>query len=172
MKPNLFHCALSQVSDKTRKRVREWCDKKDNMEKREIKFRGLEANGKWHYGQVIETFHFTYVVNLHNMPAASIPAGYFREVDPETVGQYTGLRDRNGVEIYEGDILCDEKQVSDHSYLFRVEYVDGWFVGQPAMSNPYPGYLQFNDFLNYSVLGNIHEDQELITKTKKNAHNS
>lgn len=67
---------------------------------REIKFRAkCNDNGKWVYGSYIQSY------NSDN--DWIVQDGDFFAVDSDTVGQFTGFHDKDGKEIYEGDILCD-----------------------------------------------------------------
>jgi uncharacterized phage protein (TIGR01671 family) len=65
---------------------------------REIKFRGKQKNGTWVVGYLLKMFCEIGIMTLDN-------ENEFNPVDPSTVGQYTGLHDKNGKEIFEGDII-------------------------------------------------------------------
>ena len=93
--------------------------------------------------------------------------GHYYQVLPETVGQYTGLTDKNGKKIFEGDILA----APDYPNLkYKVSFANANFcVKCPAQ--PYLFYLGsrcFDMFGNpeYEIVGNIHDNPELLEVTE------
>ena len=79
------------------------------------------------------------------------------EVNPDTVGQYTGLTDKKGAKIFEGDILCNERGICyGGCYSAVVKYNNGEFMAE--------GFVNFYavDFCVLEVIGNIHDNPELL----------
>lgn len=116
---------------------------------REIKFRGKRLdNGEWRHGDLLTEY-------IHHEGLTIVENGcIYYEVNPDTLGQFTGLKDRNGAEIYEGDIVrwINSDDESVHSV---VEFVDGAFRVHNVCFTLWD-YLD-NDA---EVIGNIHDKEE------------
>ena len=122
---------------------------------REILFRGkCKTDNKWLYGFPYVTRKNAVKINWYCSEFGSMRTD---EVDPETVGQYTGLTDKNGVRIFEGDILK----------AFGYIYVIMWDSIRAMFYLRDPVYRVTSDFYNYcgsdlSVIGNIHDNLEIL----------
>lgn len=90
---------------------------------------------------------------------------FWCRVEPETVGQLTGLKDRHGREICEGDIM-DSNDSGLRSIMGVVDWRKGRFVlanidGQDVLGRD--AYDELRDIVNsYNVIGNIHDNPELL----------
>ena len=114
---------------------------------REIKFRGRTSHGSWAFGLLTKGFANTWIVTDDFVSAW---------VDPETVGQYTGLKDRSGVEIYEGDVVKYHPEMN--AGIGRVVYEGSGFY----VTDEFNGLLDDFATMGIEIIGNIHDNPELL----------
>ena len=127
---------------------------------REILFRGKGPEG-WIEGGYAE-YGNAVCIATRFVAEDGKPGISLFEVYPSTVGQYTGLKDRNGQRIFEGDILRNEENVVySGSYTAEVVFEDGEFQ---ALGNVVD--FDAGDFPSVWVIGNIHDNPELLEVSK------
>ena len=140
---------------------------------REIKFRGKRTDtGEWVYGSLMQWENGQTVIWVSNPIDSNVLMKY--AVDPDTVGQYTGLKDRNGTDVWEGDILMCIGQRGDnkgHKYYRNVLFENGSFcmnVKYYRINSPLCNHIVtiVNKELDWEVIGNIHDDPELLEDGK------
>lgn len=127
---------------------------------REILFRGKRVcNGKWVFGSFVSP----------NMITAPMGEEIYGSdiVDPETVGEYTGLTDKNGKKIFEGDIVRYRPEYWSEPHWSVVEYcADKWnYPAFDLKDHDYEGNgLQFahEEGIWLEVIGNIHDNPEFL----------
>ena len=137
---------------------------------RTIKFRARRKNGKWVVGNFVN--HFSTYFKTEERHSMFLPkpendnGGYWVEdIEHNTIGQFTGLCDCEGKEIYEGDILrfgnsqsgvCEVKWNESIAAFCILFYYEGE-IG----SRPLGGGVEF------AIIGNIHDNPELLKGGEK-----
>ncbi len=140
---------------------------------REIKFRGKSLfDGQWVVGDLLHPSTGARIVNYTESEADGVLRAdyHYFNVDPSTVGQYTGLKDRSGQEVYEGDVVfwimkdMRGRGRGEQGAIIWDKHTMSWAIlrdkpcadGRPCIiSRPFERkYLE--------VVGNIHDNPELI----------
>lgn len=146
---------------------------------REIKFRGKNLNTKeWVYGDLLQWNDRETTIGVHGQ---FIDDGYhFNEnydktpyVDETTVGQYTGLKDKNGKEIYEGDLIkapsgriyavifstWKHEEKRDFPKVIDLYEHTGWCISLDGVN---PCELLDSEVCQGSVIGSVYDNPELL----------
>ena len=131
---------------------------------REMLFRGKRLdNGEWVYGSLLQVEHedgsFTTAI-FHKKDA-----GGDAEVSPSTIGQYTGLLDKHGKMIWEGDVIkwdytCNEGK----PHQVRYDVGSACFVASREHNGNIIDTVFYNDGKHAEVIGNITDNPELLEK--------
>lgn len=126
---------------------------------RKILFRGKRIDtGEWVYGAYMAHDYDGHTIFNQNPEDGTLQEF---EVIPETVGQYTGLDDKNNKNIFEGDILRD-----DESIIIVNSLLNGGF--SMAYSTMVGKWVNYGDLLDYlevykrEVIDNVHDNPELV----------
>ena len=131
---------------------------------REILFRGKRTdNGEWVEGAFYAYYNFKRTrVQILKDRTNGTPDAY--EVIPETIGQYTGLTDKNGKKIFEGDILSERPPQNQIAYIGYVAYDEELAAWRFMIKNDtkYNGVLLGSYSRSYKIIGNIHDNPELL----------
>lgn len=143
---------------------------------REIIFRGKRLdNGEWAEGYFVNLWMINY---QKHQPIITDNNAVSYDVDPSTIGQYTGLKDKNGKRIFEGDIIkSDNGAQSSISVVKFGEYYPKMFYNMLDMFMPGVPHLNANGFYAVStkhedmilfksryfeIIGNIHDNKSLL----------
>lgn len=158
--------------------------------KREIKFRGYDPDTKrWYYGSLLKQNKTTYVTSedydqnpsntewfilWDEMTDWCLPNRHIQgSVDPKSIGEYTGLHDKNGRSIYEGDIVSfgsvwnngANEDIDEEIHIGVVEYdphYAGYDVNCEKSGERRFLFMNVVNYDGFGVIGNIFENPELL----------
>lgn len=121
---------------------------------REIKFRGKTESNQFIFGDLIQyengdTAIFEKKITRYGYEATQISNR--TKVDKETIGQFTGLHDKNGKDVYENDLVLVNGQI------YEVVYVKGMF----AIGIKGCGYVPLKNVI-FEIIGNIYDNKDVL----------
>jgi len=149
---------------------------------REIKFRGLHKKTKtWHYGLISKRYYrskVNFFIDTHYKSSSRFKIALIS--DSQTLGQYTGLEDKRGNNIYDGDIVeCFLSNIKLETGALRkrgeIVFVNGCFMFKEVLRSTQEGIWEEHSQTSVlfhlahcaTVIGNIHEHPELLESPNK-----
>lgn len=134
------------------------------------KFRGKstaeENKGRWMYGNLVFDRGLAIIVSgIDEATCEYIAFEDFCSVDIDTVGQSTGLFDKNGVEIFEGDVVQFEDCYIESDFLYINKGIVKWSQGRFTVTNRDSVEMEDlldGELLDVTIIGNIYENPELM----------
>lgn len=136
------------------------------------RFRGLSIDEnskcKMQYGYLISDGEQAFIINeVVEANEQYITIGSWCPVDPKTIGQSTGLKDKNGKEIFEGDIVTDgefTRTIKNHQtlgfYMLDEEGIERFFSDSASLEDFEEDAKIVSEILE--IIGNVYENQELL----------
>ena len=133
--------------------------------KREILFRAKSvSSGNWVYGNYIHSKRFSGCSNEYRIHEQD--SGIESDIDQESVGQFTGLKDKNGTKIFENDIVSfkrgignwSEKTMTTNHVVSWDDTVSRFSLGTEKESIKFRSHSRYE----YEVLGNIFDNPEIL----------
>lgn len=142
------------------------------------KFRGIsiadDSKGKMQYGYLIADGEQAFIINeVVEANEQYITIGSWCPIDPKTIEQSTGLKDKNGKDIFEGDILKVANNDSSWFEVVKYDHDKAMFISKEVnLKYEVPETPLYDLFISYlfkvEVIGNIWEDGDLIDGKKAN----
>lgn len=122
--------------------------------KRDILFRGINFQKEWVYGDLFHSYANDDIAIAYYREGGKTPT--FDAIFPESFGQYTGLTDKNGVKIFEGDIIS----LGDPNIKYITMWRNDGFCAKQIGASSYIGLTYWAS--DIEVLGNVIDNPELI----------
>lgn len=120
-------------------------------------YRTNYKNGDWVYGLITQRKNQYTCATMTNIDGVSNI-----DVDDDTLGQYTGHKDKKGVKIYEGDILNSLYRDDGCEGIYVIEFADGRFYPRRYKKHQQLVCITMRDLKWCEVIGNIYDNPELL----------